>query len=86
MAGDKPNAATTIIPITAIAHFPIKLTISNFLVRRKEIQSTLIGVDLDKFRDGSLSTPLQFIDTKNEDPRFPPLVPSRSNHLECHPW
>ncbi|KAL4556283.1 hypothetical protein LXL04_038930 [Taraxacum kok-saghyz] len=49
--------ATTIIQITANTHFPIKLTPTNFPVWRKQILSTLIGLDLDKFIIGTNPCP-----------------------------
>lgn len=48
-------------------HFSIKFTASNFSVRRKQIQSTLIRFDIDKFIDGSLSKHVQFLDTKTRE-------------------
>ncbi|KAJ9546285.1 hypothetical protein OSB04_018828 [Centaurea solstitialis] len=50
-----PNS--TIIQLTAPTHFPIKLIASNFTVWRKQVQSTLIGLDLYKYLDGTLKPP-----------------------------
>ncbi|KAJ9563151.1 hypothetical protein OSB04_008311 [Centaurea solstitialis] len=44
-------------PVTAQTHFPIKLIASNFTVWRKQVQSTLIGLDLYKYLDGTLKPP-----------------------------
>ncbi|GKC01706.1 retrovirus-related pol polyprotein from transposon TNT 1-94 [Tanacetum coccineum] len=47
-------------------HFPIKLTSSNFPVWRKQIQSTLIGLDLLQYIDGTLAIPSQFSDNERK--------------------
>lgn len=60
------TAETAIIQLNAPIHFPIKLTASNFPVWRKQIQSTLIGLDLVKYIDGTLTSPPQFLDTKQK--------------------
>ncbi|PWA71683.1 hypothetical protein CTI12_AA276200 [Artemisia annua] len=52
--------ASNIVQLNAPTHFPIKLTSSNFPVWRKQIQSTLIGLDLLQYIDGTLATPSQF--------------------------
>ncbi|KAJ9542093.1 hypothetical protein OSB04_028599 [Centaurea solstitialis] len=72
MSGGTSTPSTSITPITATTHFPIKVTASNFPVWRKQIQSTLIGLDLDKFINGSLAPPAQSIDTKTgkKNPAF----------------
>ena len=44
MAPPKP-----IIHLTATNHFPIKLSATNFSVWRKQIQSTLIGLEIDDY-------------------------------------
>jgi len=54
------TAATLIIQLNAPTHFPIKLTASNFPVWRKQIQSTLIGLDLINYIDDTLTPPSQF--------------------------
>lgn len=40
-------ASKPIVPLTASTHFPIKLTSHNFPLWRKQVQSTLIGLELD---------------------------------------
>ncbi|GJW98409.1 retrovirus-related pol polyprotein from transposon TNT 1-94 [Tanacetum coccineum] len=47
-------------------HFPIKLTSSNFPVWRKQIQSTLIGLDLLQYIVGTLAIPSQFSDNERK--------------------
>ena len=54
-----PNSA--IIQLTAPTHFPIKLIASNFTVWRKQVQATLIGLDLYKYLDGTLQPPPKLI-------------------------
>ena len=43
------STKSTIVKITASIHFPIKLTPTNFPVWRKQIESTIIGLELDHF-------------------------------------
>ncbi|KAD5802717.1 hypothetical protein E3N88_14077 [Mikania micrantha] len=45
-------ASKPITQITAATHFPIKLTSSNFPVWRRQIKSTLIGLEIDSFISG----------------------------------
>ncbi|KAJ9542597.1 hypothetical protein OSB04_029103 [Centaurea solstitialis] len=54
---DKSNTSTTIIHLTATTHFPIKLAAFNFPVWRKQVLSTLIGLDLHHFIDGTSKPP-----------------------------
>ncbi|XP_019156924.1 PREDICTED: uncharacterized protein LOC109153513 [Ipomoea nil] len=53
---------TVIIQLNAPTHFPIKLTASNFSVWRRQVQSTLIGLDLIGYVDGTVTVPYQFSD------------------------
>lgn len=46
-----------IVEVTAHTHFPIKLTPNNFLVLRKQVLATLIGLGIDKYVDGSTKAP-----------------------------
>lgn len=58
----------TVIQITANNHFPIKLTANNFPVWRKQIQSALIGLNLDRFILGTHVPPAQFLDSSSTKP------------------
>ncbi|PWA48240.1 hypothetical protein CTI12_AA492370 [Artemisia annua] len=60
------SMASNIVQLNAPTHFPIKLTSSNFPVWRKQIQSTLIGLDLLQYIDGTLATPSQFSDNERK--------------------
>ncbi|KAL4561418.1 hypothetical protein LXL04_033584 [Taraxacum kok-saghyz] len=60
------NPNSTIVQLTAPTHFPIKLIASNFTVWRKQVQSTLIGLDLYKYLDGSLQPPSKAITDKEK--------------------
>ena len=60
------SSSITIIQLNAPTHFPIKLTQENFPVWRKQIQSTLIGLDLLDFIDGSRVAPSQFLSEKDK--------------------
>ncbi|CAH9118049.1 unnamed protein product [Cuscuta europaea] len=53
---------TTVIPLTASANFPIKLTSSNFPVWKCQVQSALIGLGLEGYVDGTITPPSQFTD------------------------
>ncbi|XP_019176944.1 PREDICTED: uncharacterized protein LOC109172244 [Ipomoea nil] len=53
---------TAIIQLNAPTHFPIKLTASNFSVWRRQVQSTLIGLDLIGYVDRTVTVPDQFSD------------------------
>ncbi|KAL4586189.1 hypothetical protein LXL04_010821 [Taraxacum kok-saghyz] len=55
---------TTIVEITTHSHFPIKLTSTNFPVWRKQVLSTLIGLDLDKYITDPINPPPKTIDIK----------------------
>ncbi|XP_019168240.1 PREDICTED: uncharacterized protein LOC109163961 [Ipomoea nil] len=57
-----------VIQLTAPANFPIKLMSSNFQVWRKQIQASLIGLDLLDFIDGTSPAPAQLRDTAQKDP------------------
>ena len=53
------------IQLTAATHFPIKLTSVNFPVWRKQVESTLIGLQLETFIDGSQEPPKKQIEDKD---------------------
>ncbi|KAK1408351.1 hypothetical protein QVD17_40062 [Tagetes erecta] len=61
---------TTITQITATTHFPIKLTVTNFPVWRKQIQATLIGLDLFKFLDGTHQAPVETLPENKPNPQY----------------
>lgn len=54
-----------IVQLTAATHFPIKLTAVNFPVWRKQVESTLIGLELKAFIDGSCEPPKKVIEDKD---------------------
>ncbi|CAH9124211.1 unnamed protein product [Cuscuta epithymum] len=56
------TAETTVIPLTATANFPIKLTSSNFPVWKCQVQSALIGLGLEGYIDGTITPPSPFTD------------------------
>ncbi|KAL4590423.1 hypothetical protein LXL04_003352 [Taraxacum kok-saghyz] len=63
----------TIVQLTATTHFPIKLTPTNFPVWRKQVQLTLIGLDLNDFINGLSKPPPQTLtdkDTTKSNPAY----------------
>ncbi|PWA64296.1 gag-polypeptide of LTR copia-type [Artemisia annua] len=60
---------TSIVEITTHTHFPIKLTSTNFPVWRKQVLSTLIGLDLDQYVDGKTKPPPKTLEGK-ENPAY----------------
>ncbi|KAM0003914.1 putative RNA-directed DNA polymerase [Helianthus debilis subsp. tardiflorus] len=56
-------ASKQIVPLTAATHFPIKLTSNNFPSWRKQVLSTLIGLELDHHITGTPEPPAQKIVT-----------------------
>ncbi|CAH9139562.1 unnamed protein product [Cuscuta epithymum] len=56
------TADTAVLPLTATANFPIKLTSSNFPVWKCQVHAALIGLGLDGYVDGTITIPDQFID------------------------
>ncbi|RAL42831.1 hypothetical protein DM860_009338 [Cuscuta australis] len=54
--------------MSASKHFPIKLTKTNFLVWRHQVQSTLIGLNLLGYVDGSVKAPCPFLDSAHTQP------------------
>lgn len=48
---------TPLVHMNAPTHLPTKLTKSNFLVWRTQLNSTLIGLDLSPYIDGSIVVP-----------------------------
>lgn len=60
----------TIIEVTAAhMHFPIKLTSNNFLVWRKQVLATLIGLGLDNSVDGSKVAPPKLLLSDHTKPK-----------------
>ncbi|KAL4566494.1 hypothetical protein LXL04_030610 [Taraxacum kok-saghyz] len=53
------------IQVTAATHFPIKLTANNFPVWRCQVESTLIGLDLDVYISSVQQPPKQLTTEKN---------------------
>lgn len=60
------SQSNSIVQLNAPTHFLIKLTPSNFPVWRKQIQSTLIGLNLLEYVDGTLTIPSKFTDAKKK--------------------
>ncbi|VFQ97890.1 unnamed protein product [Cuscuta campestris] len=48
---------TPVVQLHSKTHFPIKLNNTNFAIWQRQVQSTLIGLDLLGFVDGSVATP-----------------------------
>lgn len=57
-------------PITASTHFLIRLTPDKFPVWRQQVESTLIGLELDAFIVEDQQPPKCFLDDKKENPEF----------------
>lgn len=57
--------AKTTIQVTAATHFPIKLTANNFPVWRRQVEATLIGLDLDTFIISDQPPPSKFLSDKD---------------------
>ncbi|KAL4585761.1 hypothetical protein LXL04_010386 [Taraxacum kok-saghyz] len=51
------STMSSIVEVTTHTHFPIKLNATNFLVWRKQVMATLIGLGLDTYVDGSKVAP-----------------------------
>ncbi|KAL6538966.1 hypothetical protein OROMI_025292 [Orobanche minor] len=60
--------STSVVQLNAPTNFPIKLTASNFSVWSRQVQSTLIGLDLIGYIDGTLTAPAKFTDTAGTNP------------------
>ncbi|GJT33879.1 retrovirus-related pol polyprotein from transposon RE1 [Tanacetum coccineum] len=74
-------APQTTIQITAATHFPIRLTANNFPVWRRQVESTLIGLELDAFIIGNQQPPKRFLDDKDgprPNPQYLPCFASGS--------
>ncbi|KAK9065403.1 hypothetical protein SSX86_016786 [Deinandra increscens subsp. villosa] len=54
---------STIISVTAPTHFPIKLTNQNYPVWSRHIRSTLIGLGIDDYLTGTVTTPPKTVTT-----------------------
>ncbi|XP_019198390.1 PREDICTED: uncharacterized protein LOC109192271 [Ipomoea nil] len=53
-------ATTEVVQLHATTHFSIKLTPTNFPVWRRQVHSTLIGLNLHGYVDGSVQEPPKF--------------------------
>ncbi|KAK1437195.1 hypothetical protein QVD17_02983 [Tagetes erecta] len=60
----------TLIQVTATTHFPIKLTATNFPVWRKQVESTLLGLDLFKYLNGTQSAPTKLLPDNKPNPEY----------------
>ncbi|KAL4557405.1 hypothetical protein LXL04_035582 [Taraxacum kok-saghyz] len=64
------------VHITAATHLPTKLTSHNYPVWRKQVESTLISLELEDFIIGSSNQPPQTINDKEgkpiPNPEYPP--------------
>ncbi|KAJ0872491.1 putative RNA-directed DNA polymerase [Helianthus annuus] len=68
-------ASNSIVPLTASTHFPIKLTSHNFPSWRKQVLSTLIGLELDHHITGTSEPPAKNIvngDASKPNPEYLP--------------
>ncbi|VFQ83688.1 unnamed protein product [Cuscuta campestris] len=54
--------------MSASKHFPIKLTKTNYLVWRRQVQTTLVGLNLLGYVDGSVRAPSPFLDAAHQQP------------------
>lgn len=63
-----------IVEVTTHTHFPIKLTSNNFLIWRKQVLATLIGLGLDSYIDGSVEALSKFLpnDITKPNPAYLP--------------
>ncbi|KAJ9566234.1 hypothetical protein OSB04_002200 [Centaurea solstitialis] len=61
---------SSVVQITTNTHFPIKLTASNFPVWRKQVLSTLIGLDLDSFITGTTKPPSKLLAESKPNPDY----------------
>ncbi|CAH9069597.1 unnamed protein product [Cuscuta europaea] len=62
------TATTPVIAITASTHFPVKLTNSNFPVRKCQVHSALIGLGIEGYVDGTIKAPDQYLDDAKTQP------------------
>lgn len=53
------------IQVTGATHFPIELTANNFPVWRRQVESTLIGLELDTFTTGEQPDPKRLLEDKD---------------------
>ncbi|VFQ95223.1 unnamed protein product [Cuscuta campestris] len=72
MSSPTVASSTELVHVAGSKHFPIKLTKTNFLVWRQQVHSTLVGLDLLGFVDGTSVAPVQFLDaaTKKLNPVY----------------
>ncbi|VFQ94022.1 unnamed protein product [Cuscuta campestris] len=52
---------TPVVQLHAKSHFPIKLISTNFLIWQRQVRSTLIGLDLLGYLDGTMAAPPQLV-------------------------
>lgn len=57
-----PTIDATIVQLAAPSHFQIKLTTTNYLVWRTQVESVLIGLDVFGYVDGSKLAPAKYSD------------------------
>ena len=67
---NSPTAETTVIQVNAPTHLPTKLTQTNFLVWRTQLQSTLIGLGVLGYLDGIVSIPNKHQADGKSNPAF----------------
>lgn len=65
-----PISETTVIQVNAPTHFPTKLTQTNFLVWRTQVQSTLIGLGVLGYLDGTIIAPSKLQTDGKTNPAF----------------
>ncbi|KAJ0533609.1 putative RNA-directed DNA polymerase [Helianthus annuus] len=56
--------ATSVTTLSTHTHFPIQLTSDNFTAWRKQVLSTLTGLELEQFEDGRTEPPPKTLDGK----------------------
>ncbi|KAJ0533876.1 hypothetical protein HanIR_Chr09g0413451 [Helianthus annuus] len=58
------STSSTIVELSTHTHFPIKLTANNFPSWRKQVLSTLTGLELEQFVDGRTEPPPKTLEGK----------------------
>lgn len=61
---------TEIIHLNAHTHLPTKLTQNNFAVWSTQVKSTLIGLGVISYIDGTIKVPTQFLKDNVPNPAF----------------
>lgn len=67
---DSPIVETAVIQVNAPTHLPTKLTQKNFLVWRTQLQSTLIGLGVLGYLDGTIIAPNKQQQDGKSNPAF----------------